>query len=263
MCRKSFNAGVESHEAETAGESMGLNMAIMELESDKALCKGKKLSTVKVFLDDPGRWEKYVDVDRIVDLKKATEKLGKDRMDAFFKKSRLKVEGDELFLEKVKDDVDRKMLEPFVKEVKTKWVLVEKVPVAERKDLAGAGKKENTVTEWDLLEFDEMYATCAKCGLSWDNKKGCVGNFGPSGSPVPELAKKYGLNILAKVNELAESKKVLPAKDADQLLAEIKTLREKSPAEGKMIVRRIEGTLNRLEAISKCAKEYGVGFYFF
>ena len=242
---------------------MGLNMAITELESDKALCKGKKLSVVKVFLDEPGRWEKYLEVDRIVDLKKATEKLGKDKMDAFLKKSRLKVEGDELFLEKVKDDADRKMLEPFVKEVKTKWVLVEKVPAAERKDLVAAGKKENTVTEWDLLEFDEMYATCAKCGLSWDNKKGCVGNFGPSGSPVPELAKKYGLSILAKVNELGEAKKVLPAKDADQLLSEIKTLREKSPAEGKMIVRRIEGTLNRLESIAKCAKEYGVGFYFF
>src|SRR4030042_1298046 len=220
------------------GEQMGLNMAITELESDKALCKGRKLSVVKVFLDEPGRWEKHVEVDRIVDMKKATEKLGKEKIDIFLKKSRLKVEGDDLFLEKVKDDADRKMLEPFVKEVKTKWVLVEKVPSAERKDLVAAGKKENTVTEWDLLEFDEMYATCAKCGLSWDNKKGCVGNFGPSGSPVPELAKKYGLSLLAKVNELAESKKVLLPKDAAQLLGEVKILREKSPAEGKMIVRR-------------------------
>jgi len=30
-----------------------------------------------------------------------------------------------------------------------------------------------------------------------------------------------------------------------------------------MIVRRIEGTLNRLEAMAKCAKDYNVGFYFF
>lgn len=242
---------------------MGLNMAITELESDKALCKVKKLSVTKVFLDEPGRWEKYLEVDRIVDLKKASEKLGKEKMDAFFKKSKLKVEGDELYLEKVKDEADRKMFEPFVKEVKTKWILTEKVPSGERKDVLAAAKKENSVTEWDLLEFDEMYATCAKCGLSWDNKKGCVGNFGPSGSPVPELAKKYGLNILAKVDELAENKTVLSPKDADQLLKEVKTLREKSPAEGKMIVRRIEGTLNRLEAIGKCAKDYNVGFYFF
>ena len=242
---------------------MALNMAITEIESDKALCKGKKLSTVKVFLDDPGRWDRYVEVDRIVDLKAAAAKLGQEKLDAILKKTRLKVEGDELYLEKVKDPADQKVFAPFVKEVKTKWILVEKVPSAERKDLVGSAKKENTVTEWDLLEFDEMYATCGKCGLSWDNKKGCVGNFGPSGSPVPELAKKYGLNLLAKVNEAAEQKKVFTPKDADELLKAVKVIREKSPAEGKMIVRRIEGTLNRLEAMAKCAKDYKVGFYFF
>jgi len=238
-------------------------MAITELDSDKALCKGKKLSTVKVFIEDPARWEKYVEVDRMVDLKKATEKLGQEKIDAFLKKSRLKVEGDEFYLEKVKDESDRKMFQPFVKEVKTKWILVEKVPSAERKDLVSAAKKENTVTDWDMLEFDEMYATCAKCGMSWDNKKGCVGNFGPSGSPVPELAKKYGLKLLAGVNELAEAKKVLSPDEAEILLKEVKVLREKSPAEGKMIVRRIEGTLNRLEAMANCSKDFKVGFYFF
>jgi len=242
---------------------MGLNMAITEIESDKALCKGKKLSTVKVFLDDPGRWEKHAEVDRIVDLKAAAAKLGQDKLDAIIKKARLKVEGDELYLEKVKDPADQKTFAPFIKEVRTRWVLVEKVPAAERKDLVASAKKENTVTEWDLLEFDEMYATCGKCGMSWDNKKGCVGNFGPSGSPVPELAKKYGLNMLARVNEAAESKKIFTSKDADELLKEVKVIREKSPSEGKMIVRRIEGTLNRLEAMAKCAKEYNVGFYFF
>lgn len=238
-------------------------MAIMELESEKSLCKGKKLSTVKVFLDDPGRWEKHVEVEKIVDLKAASAKIGQDKLDAILKKTRLKVEGDELYLEKVKDPADQKTFAPFVKDVKTKWILVEKVPPAERKDLIGSAKKENTVTEWDLLEFDEMYSTCGKCGLSWDNKKGCVGNFGPSGSPVPELAKKYGLNLLAKVNEAAEQKKVFASKDADELLKEVRVIREKSPAEGKMIVRRIEGTLNRLEAMAKCAKDYNVGFYFF
>ena len=238
-------------------------MAITELESDKALCKGKKLSVVKVFLEDPSRWEKIVEVDRIVDLKKAADKLGKDKVDAFVKKSKLKVEGDELYLEKVKDENDRKMFEPFVKEVKTKWILMERVSADQKKEVMATAKKENTVTEWDLLEFDEMYATCGKCGLSWDNKKGCVGNFGPSASPVPELARKHGLSILSKVDQLAEQRKILSSKDADELLKEVKVLREKAPAEGKVIVRRIEGTLNRLEAMAKCAKDYNVGFYFF
>lgn len=242
---------------------MALNMAIMELDSDKALCKDKKLSYVKVFLNDPGRWERYVEVERIVDLKKAKEALGKDKVDALLKKSRLKVEGDELYLEKIKDDADRKMLAPFAKEVKTGWVLYEKVPEGERKELLAAAKAEDTVTAWDQLEFDEMYATCAKCALSWDSKKGCVGSFGPSGSPVPELAKKHGLNILARVNELAESKTALTPKDAEELLREVKELREKAPSEGKMMVRRIEGTLNRLEAIARCSKDFNVRFYFF
>ena len=242
---------------------MGLNMAIAELESDKALCKGRKLSTVKVFLEDPGRWEKFVEVDKIVDLRSAEAKLGKEKLDAILKKARVKVEGDELYLEKIKEPADAKALAPFVKEVKTKWILLEKVPAEAKKDVVAAAKKENTVTEWDMLEFDEMYGTCAKCGLSWDNKKGCVGNFGPSDPPVPELAKKYGLPLLAKVNEAAEQKKMFTSKDADELLKEVKALREKSPAEGKMIVRRIEGTLNRLEAMAKCAKDFNVGFYFF
>lgn len=238
-------------------------MAITELETDKALCRTKKLTLAKVYVDDPAKWSGLVEVDKVVDLKKASAKLGKEKVDAILKKGRLSPEGDELFLEKVKDPEDQKTLGPFVTEVKTNWILVDKVPSDKKKDVLAAASKPNSVTEWDMVEFDDMYATCAKCGLSWDNKKGCVGNFGPSGSPVPELAKKYGLTLLSKVDSLAEKKTVLTAKDAEKLLEEVKVLREKSPAEGKMIVRRIEGTLNRLEAIAKCSKEYGVGFYFF
>lgn len=242
---------------------MGLNMAITELETDKALCRTKKLTLAKVYVDDPAKWADLVEKDKVVDLKKASAKLGKERMGALLKKARLEPEGDEIFLEKVKDPDDQKSLGPFVREVMTNWIMVEKVPAGRRKDVLAAANKPNSVTEWDLVEFDDMYATCAKCGLSWDNKKGCVGNFGPSGSPVPELARKHGLAILSKVDELAEKKVVLTPKDAERLLAEVKVLREKAPAEGKMIVRRIEGTLNRLEAMAKCSKECGVGFYFF
>lgn len=238
-------------------------MAISELDTDKALCKTKKLTLAKVYVDDPSKWADLVEVDKVVDLKKARAKLGKEGLDAVLKRSRLDPEGDELFLEKVKNLDDQKALGPFVSEVKTNWILVEKVPSARKAEVLKAANKANSVTEWDLVEFDDMYATCAKCGLSWDNKKGCVGNFGPSGSPVPELSRKYGLSLLSKVDELAEKKTLLTAKDAEKLLQEVKVLRERSPAEGKMIVRRIEGTLNRLEALAKCSKEHGVGFYFF
>jgi hypothetical protein len=242
---------------------MGLNMAITELESPKSLCRDRKQTMARVFVRDPEKWADLVDVDRIVDLKKAGARLGAPRLEEIIKKSRVKVEGEELYLEKIKDPVDQKALEPFAREVKTNWIAMSRVPQARRAAVLEASVKENSVTEWDLLEFDEMYATCARCGLSWDNKKGCVGNFGPSTSPVPDLAKKFKLNLLSKVDDMASEKKLLTTKDADRLLEEIKVLREKTPAEGKMMVRRIEGTLNRLEAMANCSKEYGVGFYFF
>ena len=238
-------------------------MAITELESDKALCRTKKLKLAKVFVDDPAKWADLVEVDQVVNLKKAATKLGKAKLDEILKKSRLAPEGDEIFLEKIKDEADQKALAPIADKVKTNWIVLDKVPAGRKKEVIESANKPNSVTEWDLVEFDDMYATCAKCGLSWDNKKGCVGNFGPSGSPVPELAKKFGLSLLSKVNELGEKKTVLTPADADKLLKEVKALREKMPAEGKMMVRRTEGTLNRLESMAKCAKEYEVGFYFF
>jgi hypothetical protein len=242
---------------------MGLNMAVKELESSKSLCRERKQTMARAFVKDPEKWADLVEVDRIVDLKKAGTKLGSAKLEEILKKSRVKVEGDELYLEKIKDPSDQKALEPFAREVKTNWIAMSKVPKARRAAVLEAAAMENSVTEWDLLEFDEMYETCAKCGLSWDNKKGCVGNFGPSTSPVPDLAKKFKLDLLSSVEELASKKKLLTSKDADKLLGEVKVLREKTPAEGKMMVRRIEGTLNRLEAMATCSKEYGVGFYFF
>jgi len=243
---------------------MGLNMAITELESEKALCKKKKMILAKVYVDDISKWGSLVEVDKVVDVSKASKKLGKAKVDELLKKNRMEEPEDgKVYLEKIKDDSEKKLLMPFVEDVKTNWILMEKVPAAKKNEVMAAANKQNSVTEWDLVEFDDMYATCAKCGLSWDNKKGCVGNFGPSTSPVPDLAKKYGLTLLSRVNEYGEEKKVLTSKDAQELLAEVKVLREKTPAEGKMMVRRIEGTLNRLEALAKCSKEYDVSFYFF
>ena len=242
---------------------MGLNMAITELESTKSLCREKKMTMAKAYVSDPEKWAGLVEVDRVVDLKRARDKLGSEKVDEILKRSRAKVEGDELYMEKVKDPADQKALEPFVDEIKTNWIVMSNVPKQRRDEVLKAAVPEDSVTEWDLLEFDEMYETCARCGLSWDNKKGCVGNFGPSTSPVPDLAKKFKLNILSKVDDLASSKKVLTSKDADTLLKEVAVLRERTPEEGKMMVRRIDGTLKRLEAMASCSKEYGVGFYFF
>jgi hypothetical protein len=242
---------------------MGINMAIKELESEKALCRERKLTMSKAYVSDPAKWKGLVEVDRIADLGKARKGLGEERLEEILKRSRVKVEGDDLYLEKIKDPDDQKALAPFAREELTNWIVLDKVPAAKRAAVLEAAVKENSVTEWDLLEFDEMYETCGKCGLSWDNKKGCVGNFGPSTSPVPDLAKKFKLPLLAGVEKLAEEKKAMTPKDAERLLGEVEVLRERTPEEGKMMVRRIDGTLKRLDAMAKCSKEYGVGFYFF
>lgn len=238
-------------------------MAITELESAKSLCRDKKMTMAKAYVSDPGKWADLVEVDRMVDLKRARSKLGSEKVDEILKRSRTKVEGDDLYMEKIKDPADQKTLEPFVSEIKTNWIIMSKVPKSRKDEVLKAAVAENSVTEWDLLEFDEMYETCAKCGLSWDNKKGCVGNFGPSTSPVPDLARKFKLNLLSNVDDLASKKKVLTSKDAESLLKEVDVLRERTPEEGKMMVRRIDGTLKRLEAMANCSKEHDVGFYFF
>ncbi|UCE80522.1 MAG: hypothetical protein JSV94_05025, partial [Methanobacteriota archaeon] len=188
---------------------MGLNMAITELESAKSLCRDKKMTMAKAFVSDPDKWGDLVEVDRVADLKRARGRLGSEKVDGLLKRSRVKVEGDDLYLEKIKDPADQKILEPFVNEIKTNWIVINKVPESRKDEILQAAVDEDSVTEWDLLEFDEMYETCGRCGLSWDNKKGCVGNFGPSTSPVPELAKKFKLNLLSKVEDLASKKKIL------------------------------------------------------
>jgi len=242
---------------------LGLNMAITELESAKSLCRDRKMTMARVYVANPDKWADLVEVDRVADLKRAKAKLGEERVEEILKRSRSKVEGDALYIEKIKDPADQKTLEPFVTEVKTNWIIMSNVSKAQRDEVLKAAMRENSITEWDLLEFDEMYETCGRCGLSWDNKKGCVGNFGPSTSPVPALAKKFKLDLLSKVEELASNKTVLSSKDAQTLLEEVAVLRERTPEEGKMMVRRIDGTLKRLDAMANCSKEYAVGFYFF
>src|SRR4030042_1350993 len=76
-----------------------------------------------------------------------------------------------------------------------------KVELKKAAEKLGQVKMDEIFKRSRLRAVEDKYAACAKCGLSWDNKKGCVGNFGPAGSPVPELSKKYGLSLLAKVNE--------------------------------------------------------------
>jgi hypothetical protein len=59
-----------------------------------------------------------------------------------------------------------------------------------------------------------------------------------------------------------ESKKLFTVEDAAKLLEEIKVLRVKLPDEGKMMLRRYSGVLDRLEKMGNVCVTYKTRFYF-
>ena len=61
---------------------------------------------------------------------------------------------------------------------------------------------------------------------------------------------------------VAEGKR-FTSEDAEELLREVEVLREALPAEGKMMVRRYSGPVDRMEAVARISKSEGCGFYFF
>jgi len=126
----------------------------------------------------------------------------------------------------------------------------------------GNSLPENRQTGWDLLEFDEMKETCAKCPLSWDKGRGCIGTFGPSDSKLPEIAAKYDCPVTASVPDAAGSGKIFGTDCAQNLLKETSVLRIALPQEGKVMVRRYSGPVDRMEAVAKICLTQGCGFYF-
>ena len=129
--------------------------------------------------------------------------------------------------------------------------------------MLSASKKENRLTGWDMLSFDEMNEMCLKCKLSWDKGRGCIGSFGPSDSLLPGIAEKRGCKIVASVPEGVSSGRIYTPDDAKVLLKEIELLTEALPEEGKMMVRRYSGPLERMNAVAGISVSEGCGFYFF
>ena len=113
------------------------------------------------------------------------------------------------------------------------------------------------------LEFDEMNGMCAKCPLSWDKGRGCMGAFGPNNSLLPEIAKKRGCVIVASAIESAAVQKRFSPEDAKTLKKEVETLTAALPEEGKVYVRRYGGVLERLDAVADICVKEGCGFIFF
>lgn len=240
--------------------NMGIDIGICMMEAERAACRPYREEIVKVHLSEEKGFEDVLEYDEKVDLDTA-KGLFED-WDAFMKRNRLNAESDAAYMSKIKKDEDREILSGHVTRQCTGWVIMENVPESRRDAVLGACDG-NKVTGWDMLAFDQMNEKCASCPLSWDKGRGCIGAYGPDTTKLPEIAEKYGCPIIASAPESAKTNRIFTKEDASKLLEECAVLKEKLPEEGKMMVRRYGGPVERLEAMAKACSEEGCGFFFF
>lgn len=242
---------------------MGISIAIRETDAPEALCRERKKHYIKVFLRDIKGFEEYADWDMTISAEEAKKVFGSD-WDIFLKRNRIEPTSEVIYLEKIKVEEDKIKLMPLMKKSYSGWVSLEKIPISLRERILEISSPDDRLTSWDMLSFDEMGEICNKCGLSWDKGRGCIGDFGPESSLLPQVAKKYELDIIANVVENAKTKKIFTENDAKKLLREIEILRQKMPNEpkGKLLISRYTGVLERLEAVANICLKYKIGFYF-
>jgi len=239
---------------------MGISMAICETECGSALCRPSKENVLKVLVKDPSRYGDAAEYETTMPIESVL-RLFADA-DAFRKRNRIGDDVCTLYLEKVKDPSDRAVLEKVMPRTYTGWVDISKVSADAKRALIGDANAERQ-TEWDSLSFDEMNDVCAKCKLSWDKGRGCLGSFGPDDSALPAIALKYGCVVTASVPSGVSSKRIYTKDDALILSNEIPVLRDALVKEGKLAARRYGGAVDRLEAVAKISLDEGCGFKFF
>lgn len=240
---------------------MGINIGICETEAPSAPCRELRANIVKVHLDDPTGYEQYMERDVKVDLETARQAVGD--WDAFIKRNRINPDTDAIYIDKVKKEEDRAVLEPLSESVCTGWITTEGLPWDVKDEVISKASPEDRLTGWDMLSFDEMNEMCANCPLSWDKGRGCIGAFGPDNSLLPEIAGRHGCGIVASVPDAVKEGRRFTPEDAKELLREVEVLRAALPEEGKMMVRRYSGPVDRMEAVAKISVSEGCGFFFF
>jgi hypothetical protein len=240
---------------------MGINIAIRETECQSALCREMKLKTVRVLVGNPEEFGEAAEIYRTVSKQCAVDAVGD--WTAFLKRNKLSKDTDIVHIDLLTDGGDLTALEPLSERRFSGWVDFEGLGEDSRKEALKNSLPENRTTEWELISFDEMRDTCARCPVSWDKGRGCIGSFGPDDSLLPGIAAKHGCAITASVPEGAASHRIYAPEEAAELLKEVETLRKALPEEGKMMVRRYSGPVDRMEAVAKICVEEGCGLYFF
>jgi hypothetical protein len=240
---------------------MGISMAICELDSVNSLCKKDKETIMKARLPSVKGLEACADYDETVMTEDAKKVFASD-WEGFLKRNRLDGDRESFLLDKVKKEEDLVKLRPVAKKVYTGWVVLEKMSPAQAQDAVKSAGPDNLLTKWDTVPLDETNVICGKCPMSWDKGRGCIGSFGPETSQLPEIAKKYGLTIVARVPELAASREKLSAADAKKVVEECRVLKEKLEVEGKGPARRYGGVVERMELMADLCAKNGMRFYF-
>ncbi len=240
---------------------MGINIGVCEMEAKNAICREDKMSYTKVIVSDPSSFGDAAEIDEFVTLEDA--KAIFPDYDDFIKRNRINEESDAIYIGKVKKDDDLEKLGPKVQKKYTGWVLLDKLDESKRKEAIDSSRPDDRLTRWDLLDFDQMNEACAKCPLSWDKGRGCIGAFGPNNSLLPQIAEKHGCGIIASALKSSEEQKRFTPEDAKELLREVEVLKAALPEEGKLYVRRYSGPLERLEALANVSVKEDCGFLFF
>jgi len=240
---------------------MGINIGICEMEAKNSACKDLRSNIIKVHADDTNGLEDILQYEDVVDLETAKKAVGD--WDDFIKRNRINAETDAVYMCKVKKESDIELLKPLVKKVCTGWIIMDGLSEDQKKRALDAAGKDDIITGWDQLEFDEMNDICAKCPLSWDKGRGCIGAFGPDKSKLPEIAAKHGCAITASAPESARIQKKFTPADAEALLKEVEILKKALPEEGKVYVNRYMGPVERMEAVAKISVAEGCDWYFF
>lgn len=238
---------------------MGINIAVCELEAERASCRVLKTDIRKALLKDVAGFEQYAEYDTVVSLEDARKAF--PDWESFAKRNRIADSADAVYMENMKNAEDAEVLREYSKDVPTGWVDLRTMPA----DLAARARDsaDELLCGWDMIGFDEMKEACAVCPLSWDKGRGCIGAFGPDDSLLPGIAEKHGCRIIASVPASVSEGRRFASEDAAALLEEIGILEEALPGEGKMMVRRYSGPLERMRAVAKVSQEEGCGFFFF
>lgn len=240
---------------------MGINIAIKEIECPSALCREKKLKIVRVLVKHPENFGGASEVFRTVSKVKAKGVI--EDWEPFLKNNKLSKDTETIHMDLLINEEDITTLEPLAEDSYSGWVELDRLDASSQDKAIADSLPENRTTEWELVSFNDMKETCAICKVSWDKGRGCMGAFGPDNSLLPEIAGRYGCTITSSVPDSASSGKIYTHQDATQLLKEIEILRKALPEEGKMMVHRYSGPVDRMEAVAKISIDEKCGFYFF